>query len=162
MEGIARSDADGRGTIAVAVAQARIDLAAALRWAARLGLHEGICNHFSVTIPGRDDLFLVNAHGVHWSQVTASSLLLLDSQGAIVEGEGQVEETALYIHWRVHRAVPRARCVLHTHMPYATALTSLEDQTIRMVNQNRSEEHTYELQSLMRNSYAVFCLKKKN
>src|SRR3546814_8448474 len=64
------------------------------------------------------------------------SLLLLDSQGAIVEGEGRVEETALYIHWRVHRAVPRARCVLHTHMPYATALTSLEDQTIRMVNQN--------------------------
>src|SRR3546814_1210397 len=27
---------------------------------------------------------------------------------------------------------------------------------------NRSEEHTSELQSLMRNSYAVFCLKKKN
>src|SRR3546814_5008328 len=26
----------------------------------------------------------------------------------------------------------------------------------------RSEEHTSELQSLMRNSYAVFCLKKKN
>src|SRR3546814_7946870 len=26
---------------------------------------------------------------------------------------------------------------------------------------NRSEEHTSELQSLMRNSYAVFCLKKK-
>src|SRR3546814_228939 len=141
MEGIARSDADGRGTIAVAVAQARIDLAAALRWAARLGLHEGICNHFSVTIPGLDDLFLVNANGFHWSQVTASSLLLLDSQGAIVEGEGRVEETALYIHWRVHRAVPRARCVLHTHMPYATALTSLEDQTIRMVNQNSIRFH---------------------
>src|SRR3546814_10491824 len=27
---------------------------------------------------------------------------------------------------------------------------------------NRSEEHTSELQSLMRNSYAVFCLKKKS
>src|SRR3546814_10610677 len=27
---------------------------------------------------------------------------------------------------------------------------------------SRSEEHTSELQSLMRNSYAVFCLKKKN
>src|SRR3546814_3897268 len=28
--------------------------------------------------------------------------------------------------------------------------------------EQRSEEHTSELQSLMRNSYAVFCLKKKN
>src|SRR3546814_3117444 len=31
-----------------------------------------------------------------------------------------------------------------------------------VVNAVRSEEHTSELQSLMRNSYAVFCLKKKN
>src|SRR3546814_7290025 len=30
-----------------------------------------------------------------------------------------------------------------------------------LLNENRSEEHTSELQSLMRNSYAVFCLKKK-
>src|SRR3546814_7801503 len=30
------------------------------------------------------------------------------------------------------------------------------------VQPHRSEEHTSELQSLMRNSYAVFCLKKKN
>src|SRR3546814_3785705 len=32
----------------------------------------------------------------------------------------------------------------------------------RDVSANRSEEHTSELQSLMRISYAVFCLKKKN
>src|SRR3546814_3112463 len=31
-----------------------------------------------------------------------------------------------------------------------------------LVDAGRSEEHTYELQSLMRSSYAVFCLKKKN
>ena len=37
-----------------AVAQARIDLAATFRMAARLGLHEGICNHFSAMVPGRD------------------------------------------------------------------------------------------------------------
>lgn len=126
---------------AEAVATSRVDLAVALRWAARLGLHEGICNHFSLMIPGRDDLFLVNAHGVHWSRITASSLILLDGDGRIVDGEGRVEDTALYIHWRVHRAVPRARCVLHTHMPYATALTSLEDPSIRMVNQNSIRFH---------------------
>src|SRR3546814_7749698 len=32
----------------------------------------------------------------------------------------------------------------------------------RLANRKRSEEHTYELQSLTRSSYAVFCLKKKN
>ena len=118
------------------VQSARADLAAVFRWATRLGFHEGICNHFSLMVPGRDDLFLINAHGTHWSQITASSLMLLNSEGDIVEGEGRVEETALYIHWRVHRALPHARCVLHTHMPYATALTSLEDQRLHMINQN--------------------------
>src|SRR3546814_2403646 len=34
-------------------------------------------------------------------------------------------------------------------------------QVERQSNSARSEEHTSELQSLMRNSYAVFCLKKK-
>ncbi|MFB0923333.1 MAG: class II aldolase/adducin family protein, partial [Alphaproteobacteria bacterium] len=118
------------------IEEARISLAATFRWAARLGYHEGICNHFSLMVPGRDDLFLINAHGMHWSQITASSLMLLNSEGEIVEGEGRIEDTALYIHWRVHRALPQARCVLHTHMPYATALTSLQDQTLYMSNQN--------------------------
>src|SRR3546814_9760236 len=35
-------------------------------------------------------------------------------------------------------------------------------QCVDLLAQNRSEEHTSELQSLMRISYAVFCLKKKN
>jgi ribulose-5-phosphate 4-epimerase/fuculose-1-phosphate aldolase len=123
-------------TLETDIQEARIALAATFRWATRLGFHEGICNHFSLMVPGRDDLFLMNAHGTHWSQITASSLMLLDGDGTVVEGEGRVEDTALYIHWRVHRAVPQARCVLHAHMPYATTLTSLEDQRLHMSNQN--------------------------
>src|SRR3546814_8326880 len=130
--------------------QARIDLAAALRLAARFDLNEGICNHFSYAPPERPDAFLVNPFGKHWSQLTASDLLLVDFAGKVLEGEGELETTAFCIHSRIHREHPRAACVLHTHMPYATALTSL-----------RSEEHTSELQSLMRISYAVFCLTKK-
>src|SRR3546814_5769327 len=46
---------------------------------------------------------------------------------------------------------------------YALAGTVLRDLMTEPVGQgkNRSEEHTSELQSLMRISYAVFCLKKK-
>src|SRR3546814_5278005 len=48
------------------------------------------------------------------------------------------------------------------------AQSNFPSQTIRIVTGfpagggSRSEEHTSELQSLMRISYAVFCLKKKN
>ena len=56
--------------VAEAVRQARIDLAACFRIAARLGMHEGICNHFSLVVPGRDDLFLVNPYGWAFSEVT--------------------------------------------------------------------------------------------
>ena len=52
------------------VTQARIDLTTALRAAARHGLNEGVCNHFSMTVPGREDLFLVNPQGLHWSEIT--------------------------------------------------------------------------------------------
>src|SRR3546814_10090321 len=41
------------------------------------------------------------------------------------------------------------------------AVSQTVDEQPRQAEQERSEEHTSELQSLMRNSYAVFCLKKK-
>ena len=54
------------------VAEARRDLAAALRWAARLGFHEGTCNHFSLKVPGQEGRYLINPHGLHFSEITAS------------------------------------------------------------------------------------------
>ena len=105
---------------------ARVDLAACFRMAARLGLSEGICNHFSVVVPGHDDLMLVNPYGYAFSEVTASRLLICDFHGNVVAGEGVPEATAFYIHARVHLNKPRARAAFHTHMPNATALAMLE------------------------------------
>ena len=68
------------------VTQARIDLTTALRAAARHGLNEGVCNHFSMAVPGREDLFLVNPQGLHWSEVTTADLVVVDSQGRKVSG----------------------------------------------------------------------------
>ena len=106
--------------------QARVELAACFRFAARRGMEEGICNHFSVMVPGHDDLFLVNPYGLAFSEITASSLLICDFEGNVVSGSGQPEATAFYIHARVHRNVPHARAAFHTHMPYATAMTMVE------------------------------------
>lgn len=116
--------------------QARIDLAAALRLAVRFGMHEGICNHFSVMLPDAEDCFLLNPFGLHWSEITADNLLVVDGEGRVLEGEGEAERTAFHIHSRIHRASPRAACVLHTHMPYATALTTAEDTRLEPISQN--------------------------
>jgi ribulose-5-phosphate 4-epimerase/fuculose-1-phosphate aldolase len=127
---------DARVPDAETLRAARIDLAAALRWAVRYGLHEGICNHFSVAVSPRGDVFLVNPFGLHWSEIRASDLLLVDAEGRVLEGDDRPEDTAFFIHSRLHLHLPQARCVLHTHMPYATALTSVEGGRVEPINQN--------------------------
>jgi ribulose-5-phosphate 4-epimerase/fuculose-1-phosphate aldolase len=114
---------------------ARIDLAAALRWAAKLGFGEGICNHFSMALPGEDDRFLINPQGFHWSELTPADLVVVDAHGRKVTGRHNVEPTAFFIHGSIHRGKPDARCVLHTHMPYATTLTTLQDGRLEWASQ---------------------------
>ena len=120
--------------------QHRIDLAAALRWAARLGMQEGVENHFSLAVPDGDgtirgDRFLINPYGRFWSEITASSLALCDSAGDVLDVADRVEDTAFFIHSRIHLGAPHAVAVLHTHMPYTTALTLLEDGRLEMCEQ---------------------------
>jgi ribulose-5-phosphate 4-epimerase/fuculose-1-phosphate aldolase len=121
------------------VTTARRDLAAALRLAARYGLQEGICNHFSLAIPGMEDRFLINPLGLHWAEMRASDLSVVDRDGKVVEGP-VVEPTAFFIHSRIHRAHDHA-CVMHTHMPYATALTLLDDGRLEPVSQTSLKFH---------------------
>ena len=118
-----------------AVRQARIELAACFRFAARLGFAEGICNHFSAVVPGHDDLFLINPYGYAFSEITASRLLVCDFDGHVVAGDGVPEATAFFIHARLHRLKPRVRVALHTHMPNATALSLLEGPPLLWLGQ---------------------------
>ncbi|MEE2933462.1 MAG: aldolase [Pseudomonadota bacterium] len=113
--------------------QVRIDLAAAFRWAVRHELHEGICNHFSYAVG--DNKFLINRWGLHWSEITASNILLADYDGHVLEGNGTVEPTAFFIHSRVHLARPEAVCALHTHQPYTTAISLLKDRRLEPIEQ---------------------------
>jgi len=115
---------------------ARTDLAAAFRLAVRFDLHEGIDNHFTLMVPGTSDRFLLNAFGLHWSEVTASNLIEVDFDGRVVKGDGEAEATAYYIHSRIHLHHRRAICILHTHMPYATALTSIAGGRLEPVGIN--------------------------
>jgi ribulose-5-phosphate 4-epimerase/fuculose-1-phosphate aldolase len=120
-------------------AAARIDLAAAFRLAARLGLHEGICNHLSLAVPGTHDRFLLNPYGLHWSEIRAGDLLEVDAAGKVLAGRGTAEATALFIHSRIHRGNARANCVMHTHMPQATALTTLANGRLDWISQTSAK-----------------------
>ncbi len=121
--------------LADAERQARVDLAACHRLAVHFGLHEGIDNHLTTLVPGAPDQFLLAPFGLHWSEVKASDFMVVDFEGRVVKGRGPIEDTALHIHRPLHRLAPHASCVLHTHMPYATALCMLEDTQLEMTGQ---------------------------
>lgn len=120
----------------LAVEAARDELAVAFRAAALHGFTEGIDNHFSLLVPGADDRFLLNPFGPHWSELRARDLLEVDRQGEVIDGDGTYERTAFVIHRAVHEASPRNRCVFHTHMPYATAVSTIRDGLDPALSQN--------------------------
>jgi ribulose-5-phosphate 4-epimerase/fuculose-1-phosphate aldolase len=115
--------------------QARIDLAAAHRLAVMQGFSEGIFNHLTLAVPGRTDSFYINPFGLHWSEVTASNLITVSYDGKVLEGDGEVERSAFCIHAPIHRLNRKHAAVLHTHMPYASALTRLDEPQIQAIGQ---------------------------
>jgi len=115
--------------------QARVDLAAAHRCAVMHGLNEGIFNHLTLRVPGHDDRYYQIPWGLHWSEVTASCFMEVSHEGEVLRGEGFVERSAYCIHAPIHRDLPHGAAVFHTHQPYASALTRLEDQRIKPIGQ---------------------------
>ena len=115
----------------------RTDLAAAFRWAARMGMHESTANHFSVATNDAGSQFLLNPVGSHFSRLRASDLLLLDvNDAATLAGADAPDPTAWTLHAALHKQLPQARCILHTHMQNATVLCCLKDFEFLMLDQN--------------------------
>jgi len=114
---------------AEALAEARVHLAAAHRLAVLHELEEGIDNHFTMTVPGRDGQYLILPYGRHWSEARASELIVFDEQGRVLEGNGTLELSAQCIHAPIHR-ITGARVVMHTHQTWAMALNMLEDNRL--------------------------------
>jgi ribulose-5-phosphate 4-epimerase/fuculose-1-phosphate aldolase len=122
------------------VREAKIHLAAAHRLAVLHELEEGIDNHFTVTLPGRDDRYLILPFGLHWSEARASDMIVWDESGRTLEGEGVCELSAQCIHAPIHR-ITGARVVLHTHQPWALALNMLKDNRLLPANQTAAFFH---------------------
>jgi ribulose-5-phosphate 4-epimerase/fuculose-1-phosphate aldolase len=119
---------------AEALAEARVHLAAAHRLAVLHELEEGIDNHFTMTVPGRDGQYLILGYGRHWSEARASDMIVFDEQGRVLEGSGTLELSAQCIHAPIHR-ISGARVVMHTHQTWAMALNMLDDNRLLPASQ---------------------------
>lgn len=108
--------------------QVRTDLAACYRLIAHFGLTDTIYTHISARVPGGDDAFLVSAFGLHYEEVTASNLVKVAQDGAVIAdktGLG-INPSGFVIHGAIHGARADAHCVLHTHSPAGMAVSAQE------------------------------------
>jgi len=117
------------------VTQAKVDLAAAHRLAVLHDLEEGIDNHFTVTVPGYEDRYLILPFGRHWSEARASDMIVFDESGTALEGKGVVELSAQCIHAPIHR-ITGVRVVMHTHQTWAVALNMLKNNRLLAASQS--------------------------
>lgn len=111
--------------------QARVDLAACYRLIDLYGMSDMMANHISVRVPGEDGAFLINAYGLMYEEITASSLIKVDHAGAVLSkpdfGELNygVNKAGYVIHSAVHEARPEVACVIHTHSWASMAVSAL-------------------------------------
>jgi ribulose-5-phosphate 4-epimerase/fuculose-1-phosphate aldolase len=108
--------------------QARVQLAACYRIFDMLGWVEMIFNHITVRVPGPEVRFLINPFGLHYSEIQASKLLLIDIEGNPVRpADWPVNRAGFVIHSAIHAAVPNAHCVMHTHTTSGIAVACLKE-----------------------------------
>jgi ribulose-5-phosphate 4-epimerase/fuculose-1-phosphate aldolase len=125
-EGAARKARDV--PVSEAEREARVQLAACYRVFDHLGWPEMIFNHITLRVPGPEKLFLINPFGLHYREITASSLLLIDLEGNPVrEARWPVNRAGFVIHSAIHAAIPQAHCVMHTHTTTGMAVASLKE-----------------------------------
>lgn len=111
--------------------QARIDLAACYRLVEHYGMADMMANHISSRVPGEDGAFLINAYGMMYEEITASSLIKVDLAGNILakpdfgELNYGVNKAGYVIHSAIHGARHEVDCVIHTHSWASMAISSL-------------------------------------
>ena len=108
--------------------KARVELAAAYRIFDMLGWDQLIFNHITLRVPGAEHRFLINPFGLHYSEITASNLLLVDLEGnSLRESKWPINRAGYVIHSALHESQPEAHCVMHTHTTTGMAVACLKD-----------------------------------
>lgn len=106
----------------------RVDLAACYRLIAMYGWDDLVFTHISARVPGPDEHFLINAYGMLFEEMTASSLVKVDlAGGKVLDSPHPVNPAGFVIHSAVHEARPDVGCVLHTHTKAGVAVSAQEE-----------------------------------
>jgi ribulose-5-phosphate 4-epimerase/fuculose-1-phosphate aldolase len=108
--------------------QVRVDLAACYRAIAMYGWDDLVFTHISARVPGPDEHFLINAYGMLFEEMTATSLIKVDLNGdKILESKHPINPAGFVIHSAIHQARHDVGCVLHTHTKAGIAVSAQVD-----------------------------------
>ena len=110
--------------------EVRVNLAACYRLVARYGMTDLVYNHITARVPGPAHHILINAYGMLYEEVSASSLIKVDLAGNIIDKADHpysVNAAGYIIHSAVHEAREDAHCVIHTHTPAGIAVSAMEE-----------------------------------
>ena len=137
--------------------QARVDLAAAYRLVALYGWDDLIFTHISARVPGPEHHFLLNAYGMMFDEVTASSLVKIDPSGnKVLESPYFINPAGFTIHSAVHAAREDALCVMHLHTDYGIAVSAQKDGLLPI-----SQQSMFPLASLAYHDYEGLALNEE-
>ena len=108
--------------------RARVELAAAYRLTDLYGMTEMVANHISCRVPGEDEHFLINAYGLLYEEITASSLIKVDLDGNVLFNATDlgVNGAGFVIHSAIHAARHDVDCIAHTHTPAGMAVSAMD------------------------------------
>lgn len=116
---------DVKSQVSEAEWEQRVHLAAAYRAVAMFGWDDLIFTHISARVPGEENHFLINAYGMMFDEITASSLVKIDHQGKkVMDSPYGINPAGFVIHSAIHEARPDAICVLHLHTAHGVAVAS--------------------------------------
>jgi ribulose-5-phosphate 4-epimerase/fuculose-1-phosphate aldolase len=118
--------------------QTRVDLAACYRLVAQYGWDDLVFTHITAKIPGADNQFLINPYGMMFEEITASSLVKIDSAGNKLDSDNPypINPAGFVIHSAIHAARVDAKCVLHTHTPNGIAVSAQKNGVLPISQQS--------------------------
>lgn len=79
--------------------------------------------HVSVRLPDDPSLFFMKPHSVGFEEITMENILTIDLDGKVVAGTSR-RHSEVFIHSEIFRVRPDVQSVIHSHPPYAVALSA--------------------------------------
>ena len=144
-----------KNTVSADEWQLRCDLAACYRLVALYGWSDLIFTHISARLPGPDHRFLINPYGLLFEEITASSLIMVNTEGGrLSNSEFEVNRAGFVIHSAIHAAREDVQCVLHTHTRAGVAVSAQKNGLLPI-----SQQSTFVLDSLGYHDYEGVALR---